>query len=187
MFSVFIFFVFTACTKQEKSYVQSVLVSPSVIKINKDNIETTYTDKDDGYHMIYQAIQKNWWHHMTSEKWTDILKNKRVDNMVPMKDNDKLPKVQGLSSKNELHDILIIFEYDDPVIWDNRDWSSIQEETLYIKRYGFMPPENSDNENILGYMVISENEELLGQFNEYVYYYNEDLYQVLNELGYYEQ
>ena len=164
---IFIFVSFVSACSQSDSkqkLSQSKLKEPSSIIIAKGDAEKTYRTSDSKYQEIFDIINQNWWKSPASaESWA-------------MQDIDLPIKALCTFSQESLTetDILIIFQYDDPVIWDNPQ----SEPDFYeIHYYVFILPDNDQKyfDPIEGNMLISEDTDFFDKFNVYQYWYDNDL------------
>ena len=126
--------------------------------------------------LIFSAIEQNWWQEPRGESGI-------------MQEMEAPVKALRMSSEDEIgeDDVLIIFQYDDPVAWKRADHAEGEPEYYQIQYYLFPLPDPEEEaehpawETRGGDMLISEDETFFGKSNVYQYYYSSNLYELVQE------
>lgn len=170
-------FLLSACYSgsDKNEFPQAILSKPAGISILTDDAERILVPSDLEFDEIYKAIEKNWWKTIRNAEQPPEDYNLK-DMESPIKILNKLWP-DSLSDS----DSIITFQYDQPITWKNAINVEYEGEELYITTYAFVIPADNAVENVKGFLLISEDEDIYNKSNMYVYYYNRDLFDLLKK------
>ena len=168
--------ILASCSGRWQTFPQATLTEPSSISVQTGGRERKYVSSDEAFHQIFSAIEQNWWQEPRGESGI-------------MQEMEAPVKALCMSSEDEIgeDDVLIIFQYDDPVAWKRADHAEGEPEYYQIQYYLFPLPDPEEEaehpawETRGGDMLISEDETFFGKSNVYQYYYSSDLYELVQE------